>query len=145
MAARPRYCPRLWWQTGDWPAVAVTAKIELWPKEGGGEPVVLSHGSQVGSLAAIPDGRLASGGWDGTIKLRLADEQKLIAALCLRAGRNLTKVEWAHYVGSDIPWQPLPRPPLELADAVGGQGACVFPAAGIGWLPVSRFLAIACS
>jgi hypothetical protein len=91
------------------------AKIELWPKGGAGEPVVLSHGRWVRSLAVLPppDGRLASGGEDGTIKLWLVDEQKLIAALCLRAGRNLTQDEWARYIGSDAPWQPscrdLPR------------------------------------
>ena len=65
-------------------------KIKLWPKEGTGEPVVLAHGG-VSSLAVLGDGRLASGGSDGKIKVWLVDEQKLIAALCLRAGRNLTK------------------------------------------------------
>jgi len=64
--------------------------IKLWPKEGTGEPVVLAHGG-VSSLAVLGDGRLASGGSDGKIKVWLVDEQKLIAALCLRAGRNLTK------------------------------------------------------
>jgi WD40 repeat protein len=84
--------------------------IKLWPKEGTGEPVVLSHGGGgVLSLAVLPYGRLASGGDDGNIKLWLVDEQKLIAALCLRAGRNLTKAEWARYIGSDTPWQPSCR------------------------------------
>jgi hypothetical protein len=36
-------------------------------------------------------------------------EQKLIGALCLRAGRNLTKEAWARYVGPDNPWQPSCR------------------------------------
>jgi WD40 repeat protein len=84
-------------------------KIKLWPKEGKGEPVVLSHGSSVLSLAVLADGRLASGGEDGKIKLWLVDEQKLIAALCLRAGRNLTKDEWARYIGVDTPRQPSCR------------------------------------
>ena len=57
----------------------------------------------------LADGRLASGDIDGTIKLWLVENEKLIAALCLRAGRNLTKAEWAHYVGSDTPWQPSCR------------------------------------
>jgi WD40 repeat protein len=43
--------------------------------------VVLSHGGAVTSLAVLPDGRLASGGQDGNIKLWLVDEHKLIAAL----------------------------------------------------------------
>jgi hypothetical protein len=63
----------------------------------------------VSSLAVLADGRLASGDADGNIKLWLVDEQKLIAALCLRAGRNLTKAEWARYVGADIPRQPSCR------------------------------------
>jgi hypothetical protein len=72
--------------------------------------VVLVHGGGwVWSLAALADGGLASGGEDGNIKLWLVDEQKLIAALCLRAGRNLTKAEWARYIGADTPWQPSCR------------------------------------
>ena len=42
--------------------------IKLWPRDGKGEPVVLQHGSQVRSLKALPDGRLASGGDDGKVK-----------------------------------------------------------------------------
>jgi WD40 repeat protein len=83
--------------------------IKLWPEEGTGEPVVLTHGAWVWSLTVLADGRLASGGGDGKIKLWLVEEQQLIAALCLRAGRNLTKDEWARYIGSDTPWQPSCR------------------------------------
>jgi WD40 repeat protein len=63
-------------------------KIKLWPKDGMGDPVVLSHGGPVLSLVVLPDGRLASAGDDRNIKLWLVDDQKLIAALCLRAGRR---------------------------------------------------------
>ena len=84
-------------------------KIKLWSKDGVDEPMVLDHGSLVWSLAVLADRRLASGGADGKIKLRLVDEQKLIAAVCLRAGRNLTKDEWARYIGSDTTWQPSCR------------------------------------
>ena len=72
-------------------------------------PVVLSDDNPVTSLAVPADGRLASGDRDGTVKLWLVDEQKLIDALCLRAGRNLTKAEWARYIGPDTPWQPSCR------------------------------------
>ena len=51
----------------------------------------------------------SSGGEDGKIGLWLVNEQKLIAALCLRAGRNLTKDEWARYIGSDTSWRPSCR------------------------------------
>jgi hypothetical protein len=60
---------------------------------------------QHGSLAVLADGRLASGGKHGTIKLWLTEEEKLIAALGLRASRNLGEDEWARYIGADIHWQ----------------------------------------
>jgi len=91
------------WRTDGLPAVAGDGTIKLWPREGMGEPVVLQHGW---SLAVLPDGRLASGGLEGKIKLWLVDERKLLAALCLRAGRNFTNDEWARHVGSDTPWRP---------------------------------------
>jgi WD40 repeat protein len=84
-------------------------KIRLWPKDGSGEPVILTHGSEVRSLAAMADGRLASGGDDGKIRLWLVQEEKLLAALCLRAGRNLSQEEWTRYIGPDTPWQPSCR------------------------------------
>jgi WD40 repeat protein len=83
--------------------------IKLWPKDFQGEPAILRHGSSVQSLAILPDGRLASGGEDGSIKLWLVDEKKLLAALCLRAGRNLSKDEWATYIGRNFTWQPSCR------------------------------------
>ena len=96
--------------------------VKLWSTKFTGEPVVLSGlgspghelkghglGSGVSSLAVLPDGRLVSAGFDGAIKLWMVNEQKLIAALCLRAGRNLTKGEWARYLGRETPWQPSCR------------------------------------
>jgi len=71
-----------------------------------GEPVVLQHGSEVWSLAVLPDGRLASAGLEGKIKLWLVDERKLRGALCLRAGRNFTNDEWGglrHAVAAELP------------------------------------------
>jgi WD40 repeat protein len=87
-------------------------QIKLWPTDGVGkpEPVLLRHGSPVRSLAVLADGRLASGGVDdGKTKLWLVEEENLIAALCLRPGRNLSKDEWTRYIGSDTPWQPSCR------------------------------------
>jgi len=97
--------------------------VKLWSTKVPGEVVVLSGpgspghalmghglGSGVSSLAVLPDGRLVSAGFDGEIKLWLVDKQKLIAALCLRAGRNLTQGEWDRYIGPNIPWQESCRP-----------------------------------
>jgi len=82
---------------------------ELSPKDFAAEPEILMNGSPILSFAVLPDGRLASGDRDGRIKLWLVDEQQLIAALCLRVGGNLTRDEWARYIGSDTPWQPSCR------------------------------------
>ena len=83
--------------------------VKLWPKGGTGEPMVLSQGSRVFSLVVLADGGLARGGEDGKIKLWLVGEHELVAALCHRAGRNLTKDEWARYISSDTPRQPSCR------------------------------------
>ena len=101
--------------------------IKLWPEDGVAEPALFSHYSwarsltapadgrrlatraEVRSLAVLADGRLASGGEDGMVKLWLVDEKKLTAVLCLRRGRNLTKREWTRYMGPYIPWQPSCR------------------------------------
>ena len=57
------------WRMGGWPAAATTARSSSGPRTAAGEPVVLAHGSRSRSLAVLPDGRLASGGDDGQIKL----------------------------------------------------------------------------
>jgi WD40 repeat protein len=79
--------------------------IKLW-REWTIEPVVLHDASAIRTLAVLPNGRLASDDEKGQIRLWLVDEDNEIAALCLRAGRNLSKDEWAHYVDPDIPWHP---------------------------------------
>jgi WD40 repeat protein len=84
----------------------IDGRIRLWPKDGMGEPVVLSQHSSVLSLAVLRDGRLASGGESGKITLSLTDQGDLIAALCDRAGPNLTRDEWTRFVGPEIPWRP---------------------------------------
>jgi WD40 repeat protein len=85
-------------------------KIVIWPQDFAGAPEVLpSGGGYIASLAVLADGRLASSDSTGYIRIWLVGERELVAALCLRAGRNLTKDEWGRYIGSNIPWQPSCR------------------------------------
>jgi hypothetical protein len=57
----------------------------------------------------LADGRLASDGLDGWVRLWQVDTDRVLAAFCLRAGRNLSRAEWDHYLGPDEPWQPSCR------------------------------------
>src|SRR4051812_31684599 len=82
------------WRTGGSLAAAATRASAC----------VFRKGNRPPAPALAAAGRLASGGGD-QVKFWLVEEEKLIAALCLRAGRNLTKDEWVNYIGSDIPWQ----------------------------------------
>jgi WD40 repeat protein len=83
-------------------------RVNIWSNSATEEPIVLRHGQPISSLVALPDGRLGSRA-GSEIKLWSTDLEAVIAALCLRAGRNLTQDEWQHYVGSDTPRQPSCR------------------------------------
>ena len=104
----------------------IDGRIRLWPADGKGDPVTLDNGSGVQSLAVLPDDRLASVGIDGRIRLWLVDSDQVLAALCTRAGRNLSRDEWDRYIGSDESWHSscrvLPsnwRTPDDVASAKG--------------------------
>jgi len=85
-------------------------KIRVWPRDTGEAPVVLARGGGwVWSLAALADGRLASGSEDSKIRLWLVEEEKILLALCLRAGRYPSQDEWARYMGPGASWQPSCR------------------------------------
>ncbi len=57
------------WRTGGWPAAAKTARSSSGRKRVWASRWSSRHGSRVLSLAVLADGRLASGGGDGKIKL----------------------------------------------------------------------------
>jgi WD40 repeat protein len=68
-----------------------------------GQPLQ-GHSDAVGSVAFSPDGKtLASGSGDGTIFLWDVNAESWVEKSCQRAGRNLTRAEWATYL-SDKPY-----------------------------------------
>jgi WD40 repeat protein len=71
------------------------------------EPSILRDRMGFTEMSFSPDSRwLATGSNDGAVRLWVLEADELIHVACRTAGRDLTKSEWVHYIGSDIPWQP---------------------------------------
>ncbi|WP_157546204.1 WD40 repeat domain-containing protein [Hamadaea tsunoensis] len=89
----------------------------LWDQDGGRAILELAgHTAWVTAVAFSPDGTtLATTSWDRTARLTPVPSS-WPAELCRRAGRNLTRAEWAFYVGS-APYRRL------CARLPSGQGA----------------------
>ena len=66
------------------------------------------------SVAFSPDGKtLASAGRDGSVMLWNMDVASWLRLACAIANRNLTRREWAQYVGEDVSYQaPCPALPV---------------------------------
>jgi WD40 repeat protein len=67
----------------------------------------IAAGSPVRVLRFSPDGTtLASGHSDGGLRLWAMSPEAWIDRLCTAAGRELTKEEWAGFVGDDVEYEP---------------------------------------
>jgi WD40 repeat protein len=83
----------------------------------------MGHANDISSLVFHPDGNiLASAGGDGLIILWNLESTSWIAKSCQRAGRNLTRAEWALYFPDQEyratchqwPLEPAPEVPNSL-------------------------------
>ena len=107
--------------------------VRLWdPARPEAAPAVLEgHEDSVNTVAFAPDGRLASGSGDGTVRLWLMPET-LADLVCTRVLRDLTLDEWRLFVGDpeQVPYQPT------CPDLASGEGvAMATPAIGTGATP----------
>jgi WD40 repeat protein len=76
--------------------------IRVWEVKVGREVARLSHDDRVTSVSFSPDGQyLAAGGADGMARIWRLRAEDLIDAACGRLTRNLTREEWAQYLGDD--------------------------------------------
>ncbi|HXQ38285.1 MAG TPA: hypothetical protein VN843_30040 [Anaerolineales bacterium] len=77
-------------------------------------PPLTGHAGSVHGIAFSPDGLiLASGSIDNNIILWDMNPQSWLAKSCLRAGRNLTRVEWAQYFPEEEYHKTCEQWPLE--------------------------------
>jgi WD40 repeat protein len=64
------------------------------------------HAKGVYSVAFSPDGaELVSGGDDGTIRVWNPRTDVLADTICTQVWRNLSRDEWRHFLGEDIPYE----------------------------------------
>lgn len=89
--------------------------LQVWEIQTEREIIRLRQPEGIRSFTLSPDGHyLITGGWDGTIRVWLYRPEDLIADACARVTRNLTRAEWAQYIGDLLPYHAVcPNLPLE--------------------------------
>jgi len=68
----------------------------------------MTHDGAVSSVAFSPNGNyVVSGGGDGTARVWEWQAEDLIVRICATMPRNLTRAEWAQYIGDALPYQAM--------------------------------------
>jgi WD40 repeat protein len=91
--------------------------VQVWDARAGVALAVFRHEAAAVTACFLGDeGMVASGGWDGTVRIWPWAASMLIGAACLRLERNLTDAEWAQYLPGEayratcaLPAAPTPR------------------------------------
>jgi hypothetical protein len=96
----------------------VQASVRVWEISTGNEIARILHQDMVSAVAFSPDGKyVLSGSWDSTARISLWRPDDWIADACAYLPRNLTRLEWAQYIGDGLPYQAIcPGLPLEPED-----------------------------
>jgi WD40 repeat protein len=111
--------------------------VRVWPAADGGEPLVLrGHEGSVTSVAFAPDGLLASGGEDGTVRVWLAaggpplvlqGHEVTVMSVAFAADGRLASGGWD---GTVRIWSDAESEPLVLRGHEGWVGSVAFAADG---------------
>ena len=68
-------------------AISVDGKIQIWTRKGGVLSAAGDHATRISALAFARDGQLASGDWNGTIRIWKAGSAKPVGELAAHLGR----------------------------------------------------------
>jgi Tol biopolymer transport system component len=88
--------------------------VRVWDAATGKELAQVDYKSLVQEAKFSPDGRCIIVCSDHTVSVWAWQVQDLIDQACSRLNRNLTREEWAQYIGDEVPYRATcPNLPIE--------------------------------